>query len=127
MANIEAIRSEDTYNKTYGTQRMYEKLQLDYYCPYCYNTVANVMRQNVLLQKKNKPKSLTKADKLAEKSDNLLKIYFTAQAPCQKIVTDITEFRGRDGKVYVSAIFDCFDNACLGVSIAEKCMFRQLG
>lgn len=119
LANIEAIISEDTYNKTYGRQRMYEKLQLDYYCPYCYNTVANVMRQNGLLQKKNKPKSLTKADKSAEKSDNLLKRNFTAQAPCQKIVTDITEFKGSDGKVYVSGIFDCFDNACLGLSIAD--------
>lgn len=44
LANIEAVIYEDAYNKTYGKQRMYEKLQLDYYCPYCYNTVANVMR-----------------------------------------------------------------------------------
>ena len=26
----------------------------------------------------------------------------------------------RDGKLYVSAIFDCFDNACLGLSMADN-------
>ena len=26
-----------------------------------------------------------------------------------KAVTDISEVKGSDGKVYVSAIFDCFD------------------
>ena len=34
-------------------------------------------------------------------------------------MTDITEFTACDGKLYVSAVFDCFDNACLGLSIAD--------
>jgi len=99
---------------------MFEKLQLDYDCPYCYNTVAKVMRENGLLQKANKPKGLTKADKEAQKSDNLLNRDFTSEAPNEKIVTDITEFTGIDGKVYTSAIFDCFDDACLAVSMADN-------
>jgi transposase InsO family protein len=99
---------------------MYEKLQLDYDCPYCYNTVAKVMRENGLLQKRNKPKGLTKADKLARKSDNLLGGDFTACAPNQKTVTDITEWTACDGKVYQSGIFDCFDNTCLGLSLADN-------
>ena len=117
---MQAIIEEDEYNKNYGKQRMYAKLQLDYYCPYSYNTVAKVMRDNGLLQKKNNPKGLTKADKQAQKSDDLLQRDFTATAPCQKLVTDITEFQARDGKLYVSAIFDCYDNACLGVSVADN-------
>lgn len=116
---------EDIYNKTYGKQRMYEKLQLDYECPYCYNTVANVMRENGLLQKKNTPKGLTKADKDAQKSDNLLKQDFGADAPNKKVVTDITEWTAADGKLYVSAIFDCFDNTCLGLQI-ENHMKKEL-
>lgn len=119
LANIEAIMSEDKYNRTYGKQRVHEKLQLDYDCLYCYNTVAKVMREHGLLQKKKKRKNLTKSDFYAQKSDNLLCRDFTAKAPCEKVVTDITEFRGRDGKIYVSAIFDCFDNTCLGLSIAD--------
>ena len=118
--NIEAVLEEDEYNKTYGKQRMFQKLQLDYECPFCYNTVAKVMRENGLLQHPNHLKGLTKADKDAQKADNLLKRDFTANAPLEKVVTDITEFSALDGKLYVSAIFDCFDNTCLGLSIADN-------
>ena len=120
-----AIIEEDEFNKTYGKKRMFEKLQLDYDCPYCYNTVARVMGENGLLQKPNKPKGLTKADKLAQKADNLLQQDFSAGAPNQKIVTDITEFAGCDGKVYVSGLFDCYDNVCLAISI-EGHMRKEL-
>jgi transposase InsO family protein len=99
---------------------MFEKLQLDYDCPYCYNTVAKVMRVHGLLQKPNYPKGLTKADKAAQKSDNLLNQNFTADAPNEKTVTDITEYAASDGKVYTSAVFDCFDNGCLGLSMADN-------
>jgi len=120
LASIRAILGEDEFNRTYGKQRMYEKLQLDYDCPHSYNTVAKVMRENGLLQKENKPKGLTKADKAAQKSDNLLKQDFTASKPCEKTVSDITELAGCDGKIYVSGVFDCFDNACLGLSIDDN-------
>jgi len=120
LADMRAILEEDEFNKTYGKQRMFEKLQLDYDCPYSYNTVAKVMRENGLLQKQNHPKGLTKADKKAQKSENLLEQDFSANMPNQKMVTDITEFTGCDGKVYTSAIFDCYDNACLAVSMADN-------
>jgi transposase InsO family protein len=119
LAAMRAILEEDQYNKTYGKQRMFEKLQLDYECPHCYNTVAKVMRENGMLQSPNKPKGLTKADKDAQKSDNLLNRDFTAEAPNEKTVTDITEMEACDGKLYISATFDCFDNACLSVAMAD--------
>jgi len=120
LADMRAIREEDIYNKTYGKRRMFEKLQLDYDCPHCYNTVAKVMRENGLQQMANRPKGLTVADKKAQKSDNLFNKDFSANAPNTKTVTDITEFAGCDGKVYTSAIFDCFDNACLAVSVEDN-------
>jgi transposase InsO family protein len=120
LASIKAILAEDEFNKTYGKRRMFEKLQLDYDCPYSYPTVAKVMRENGLLHKRGKPKGLTKADKEAQKSDNLLKRDFSADAPNRKTVTDITEWTACDGKVYQSGVFDCFDNACLGLSLADN-------
>ena len=119
LAVIEKILAEDIFNKTYGKRRMCEKLQLDYDCPHCYNTVQKVMRENGLLKKLKRPKGLTKADKAAQKSDNLILRDFTASAPNKKVVTDITEYQGSDGKVYASGIFDCFDNLCLGLSTAS--------
>jgi transposase InsO family protein len=120
LASIESIIAEDEFNRTYGKRRMFEKLQLDYDCPYCYNTVAKVMRENGLLQNRNKPKGLTKADKAARKSDDLLKRDFSASAPNQKTVTDITEWTACDGKVYQCGVFDCFDNTCLGLSLNDN-------
>jgi transposase InsO family protein len=37
----------------------------------------------------------------------------------QKTVTDITEWTARDGKVYQSALFDCYDNMCLGLPLRD--------
>jgi transposase InsO family protein len=120
LANIVAILADDVFNKTYGRRRMYEKLILDYDCPYCYNTVYKVMSENGLSLPPNGPKGLTKADKAAQKSDNLLKQDFSATAPNEKTVTDVTEWAAKDGKVYQSAVFDCFDNVCLGLSLADN-------
>lgn len=110
LASIEAILAEDIFNKSYGKRRMYEKLQLDYDCAYSYNTVAKVLRENGMLHERNQPKGLTKADKLAQKADNLLKRDFSTTAPGEKVVTDITEWTACDGKVYLSGLFDCYDN-----------------
>ena len=117
---MRAILDEEEFNINYGKRRMYEKLQIDYDCPYSYNTVAKIMRANRLLQKPNKPKGLTKADVAARKSDDLLNRDFKTEAPNEKTVTDIIEFAGSDGKIYVSAIFDCYDNTCLAISLADN-------
>ncbi len=69
---------------------------------------------------KRKPNGITKADREARKSDDLLKRDFHAEKPLEKAVTDISELKAKDGKVYVSAIFDCFDLMPLGLSIEDN-------
>lgn len=46
---------------------------------------------------KHKPNGLTKADKEARKSDDLLRRNFNAEEPLTKCVTDITEIKAKDG------------------------------
>lgn len=50
-------------------------------------------------------------------NEDLLKRDFTSEKPLEKCVTDITEIKAKDGKLYVSAIFDCFDSAVLGLAM----------
>lgn len=70
-------------------------------------TVYRIMKQLGLNHRpKRKPNSITKADREAMKSDDLLKRDFTSDAPLKKCVTDITEIKAKNGKLYVSAIFD---------------------
>ena len=73
-------------------------------------TVYRVMTAIGITHRPNrKPNGITKADREARKSDDLLKRDFKADKPFSKCVTDITEIKAKNGKLYVSAIFDCYD------------------
>ena len=121
------IHDEDEENADYGRVRMYQALkyrkevgELDGIKIPCEATVRSVMEQiNLIHKPKRKPNGITKADREARKSDDLLKRDFTADAPLQKCVTDITEIPAKNGKLYVSAIFDCYDLLPVGLAMAN--------
>lgn len=118
---MRAIASEDECNDTYGRIRMYQALALKQ--PEGVRipgerTVYRVMKEIGLGRRaKRKPNGITKADREARKSGDLLKRDFTSAEPLKKCVTDITEIKAKDGKLYVSAIFDCYDAAVLGLAM----------
>jgi len=56
----------------------------------------------------------------AQKSDNLLGDDFTAERPNEKVVTDITEVPAKDGKLYGSAAFDCYDQTCVDLAMGTS-------
>jgi transposase InsO family protein len=122
------IHDEDEYNADYGRVRMYQALIFrqeigeftNVHIP-CEATVRKVMGEiNLIHKPKRKPNGITEADREARKSDDLLKRDFSANEPLKKCVTDITEIKAKDGKLYVSAIFDCFDLMPLGLSMADN-------
>ena len=118
------IHEEDQYNDCYGRERMYLALQqrktagkTDIDIP-CEATVRKVMVQIGLIHKpRRKPNGITKADRLARKSDDLLRRDFYADRPLKKAVTDIREVKANDGKLYVSVMFDCFCSTSLSCYI----------
>ena len=118
---MRAIVAEDKCNDTYGRTRMYQALLLKQ--PEGVRipgerTVYRIMEEIGLSHRpKRKPNGITKADREAHKSDDLLKRDFTSAEPLKKCITDITEIKAKDGKLYVSAIFDCFDAAVLGLAM----------
>lgn len=127
---IDAILYDSEYNASYGRNRMYDALKLsapaDVQIP-SKRTVYRILKRMGLTHKRRKPVGITKVDKNAEKSDDLLNRDFSAERPFVKCVTDITEVKGSDGKLYVSAIFDCFDNEAVGLALgtnmkAELCV-----
>ncbi len=118
---MRAIASEDECNDAYGRIRMYQALLLKQpegvHIP-GERTVYRIMKEIGLSHRpKRKPNGITKADREARKSDDLLKRDFTSAEPLKKCVTDITEIKAKDGKLYVSAIFDCYDAAVLGLAM----------
>ena len=51
---------------------------------------------------------------------NLLKRNFRSDVPLKKCITDITEIKAKDGKLYTSVIFDCFDLSVLGIAMSTN-------
>jgi transposase InsO family protein len=117
------ILQEDTCNDTYGRYRMHKALELKHENNKSFKlpserTIYRIMNAlNLSHRPKRNPKGITKADKEARKSDDLIKRNFKSDTPLTKAVTDITEIKARDGKLYVAAIFDCFDVAVLGLAM----------
>ena len=72
-----------------------------------------------MIHKKRSPKSITRADKTAEKSENLIAQNFQADKPNEKWLTDITEISCQDGKVYLAPVLDCYDGMIVAFSMAD--------
>ena len=120
---MRVIVDEDECNDTYGRCRMNQALKLKYPnedVP-SERTVYRIMERIGLSHRPNrKPHGITKADHNARKSENLLNRDFRAGSPLKKCVTDITEIPAKNGKLYVSAIFDCYDLGVLGLSMSDN-------
>lgn len=59
--------------------------------------------------------------------ENLIKRDFKVEKPLQKLLSDITEIQFYDGKMYVSAVLDCYNGDILSVAMdinmkKERCI-----
>ena len=52
--------------------------------------------------------------------DNIISRDFHAKQPYEKLLTDITEFALPGGKLYLSAMVDCFDGMVIGWKIGSR-------
>ncbi len=115
------ILAEDNCNDTYGRIRMYQAFMLkqpeNVDIP-SERTVYRVMEDiGISHHPRRKPNGITKADREARKSEDLLKRDFMSEEPLTRCVTDITEIKASDGKLYVSAVSDCFDSSVIGLAM----------
>ena len=107
-------------NKNYGARRIHLALQQQGE-DVSYSTVYRTMKENKLLHKpKHHPNGITRADATAQKSENLIARDFTAAAPNQKWLTDITEVPCSDGKLYIAPILDCFNGEIVGLAMEDN-------
>ncbi|QKJ68874.1 transposase family protein [Glaesserella parasuis] len=59
-------------------------------------------------------------------ADNLLKQNFHTTAPNQKWVTDVSEFKCAEGKLYLSPIKDLFNGEIIAYDVARNPSFEQI-
>lgn len=128
LVAIKEIRSKFSENENYGTDRLLIALRQKYGYNQSKSTLYRVLRVNdLLIKKKRNSNGITKSDRAAQKSENLINQDFSAQKPNQKWLSDVTEIPCLDGKLYLSAVFDCYDGAIVGLSMdnnmrKELCM-----
>lgn len=95
------------HRDTYGRSRMHDAPKLKY--PEAKipgeRSVYRIMDGIGLRHRaQRKANGITKTDKNARKSDDLLKRNFRSEKPLKKCVTDITEIPTKDGKLYASGV-----------------------
>lgn len=117
LVKIKAIIEKHPDNDNYGVQRILIALQQDGE-KISYSTVYRVMKKHGMLKKrKHYPNGITREDSAAQKSKNIIQQDFTADAPNEKWLTDITEVKCLDGKLYLAAILDCYNGEIVGMTM----------
>ena len=113
---ISKILQEDEYNANYGIQRIKLALEQRGFSA-SKRTVYRAMEDLGILKKRRVPHGSTKATTEAQEKENIIKRDFKATTPMHKCLTDITEILTSEGKLYISAILDCFDGSIVGLQI----------
>ena len=118
-AEIRNILDQHPDNDNYGINRIRTALE-QAGIKVSRRTVYRAMSEMGLLHRRRKPHGTTKATTEVQERENLIKRDFTAEKPLRKLLSDITEIQCRDGKLYVSAVLDCYNGEILSVAMDDN-------
>ncbi len=118
LIKIQAIHEKS--RKTYGSPRVHAKLvELGEKCSR--PRVARLMKKSGIAAKMKKRVKVAKKSYLHLKAaPNLLKQDFSAQAPNQRWVADLTYIWTQEGWLYVAVVLDLFSRRIVGLSMSDK-------
>ena len=113
---IKEILDEHPDNDNYGVRRMNTALE-QRGIHVSQRTVYRTMSEMGLIHRKRRPHGITKATTEIQERENLIKRDFKAEKPLRKLLSDITEIQCYDGKLYLSAAFDCYNGEILSIAM----------
>jgi transposase InsO family protein/transposase-like protein len=106
--------------RCYGYRRIHASLS-DKSVNISEKVVRRLMKQECLVAATSKRRRYgSYMGEISPAPDNLLNRDFSADAPNEKWLTDITEFQLPAGKVYLSPMIDCFDGMVVSWSIGTR-------
>ena len=106
--------------RCYGYRRMQASLA-DQSVTISEKVVRRLMKQECLIAATSKRRRYgSYMGEISPAPDNLLNRDFSAKAPNEKWLTDITEFHIPAGKVYLSPVIDCYDGMVVSWSIGTR-------
>ena len=116
---IQGILDEHPDNDNYGVRRMVTALAQKG-VRVSTRTVYRTMSEMGIVHRRRRPRGITKATTEIQDRENLLKRNFKAEKPLRKLLSDITEIQCFDGKLYVSAVHDCYNGEILSVAMDDN-------
>lgn len=119
LVEINKIFAEHPDNDNYGVERVKTALGLRG-IKASKSKIYRAMKAGGLIHRCRKSHGITKADTETQDRENLIKRDFSADKPLSKLLTDITEVTCSDGKLYVSAILDCFNGEILALEMRDN-------
>ena len=90
-----------------------------------HKTVLKLMKALNIQGKQRKSKYKSYKGEVGKIAPNIINRNFVANAPFQKLTTDVTEFAVCDEKVYLSPILDMYNNEIVSYSISTSPNFNQ--
>ena len=119
LKHIRAIHADS--RGTYGSPRVHAELTLGLGLPVNEKRVARLMRAaGIRGLYWRRRRGCTVRDPDAEPAGDLVNRQFTATAPNQLWVTDITEHPTDEGKLYCAAVMDVFARRIVGTSCRSR-------
>ena len=113
---IKSILDEHPDNCNYGVKRMLTALARKG-IRVSQRTVYRTMSEMGILHRRRTPHGITKATTEIQERENLVKRDFKAEKPLKKLLSDITEIQCYDGKLYLSAVLDCYNGEIISVAM----------
>lgn len=109
----------------YGYRRIHLELKNRGYA-INHKTVFSLMQELALKSLIRVKKYVSYRGEQGKIAPNILQRNFKADRPEQKWVTDITEFKVRDKKLYLSPILDLFNGEIISFTLAERPQLKQV-
>ena len=110
-----------SHKQRYGAERLQRKMPKENGRPYDLKTItASLRRQGLVAKAARKFKATTNSKHNLPVFDNLLQQNFSASAPNQKWVGDITYLWTEEGWLYLAVIIDLFSRQVIGWSMSER-------
>ena len=91
-----------------------------------HKTVSKLMGSQGLKSVIRRKRYISYKGETSEAAPNLFKQDFAANKPCMKWATDVTEFKVKGHKIYLSPIIELFNGEIISYNISESPNFKQV-
>ncbi len=126
MVKKQIITIFNENKKRYGYRRITKELHNNDICVN-HKTVQKLMKQlGLVCQVRAKRKYNSYKGEVGEVAPNLLERHFKTNQPNRKWVTDVTEFKVNDQKLYLSPILDLFNGEVVSYNLSRHPNFKQI-